>query len=68
MAEYEVKFLARGIVSVILRADDRDKAIAQATEQLLRFKSVFAAGLNEIDWNTQVVGVENLDLWRKVDK
>lgn len=68
MAEYEVKFLARGIVSVIERADSRDKAIEQASERFKKFKNVFAAGVNEVDWNTQVAGVENLDLWRKVDK
>lgn len=65
MAEYEVKFLVRGIVTVNVQANSLEQAIATARHRHNRKFFLKSKGTEVLEENSEICGVDNLELWGK---
>ena len=62
---YQIKFLVKAIVGVDVASDNPESAIEKAKAALKN--GVFHDGLDYIDGNEELIGYDNLDLWKDVN-
>jgi hypothetical protein len=65
MAEHEVRFLVRGIVTVNVQANSLEQAMATAERKRNRKFFLKSKGVEVLEERSEICGVDNLDLWGK---